>query len=213
MQSNDKTLPRVFLNFYPWTHWFNRDNYYWPHTVSFVAFKTRFVFFFFLTRKAFPSCLWASLVFFFFINSTFNHGPGVMACMTGVIFFAFFRRAKASVKRARSASPVACVWLSSLASRLPKNPKTISPVMKATGVKDIGPILLISSRPRKRILGGRLGMELLPRVWNLEGLPRTKNSQDTYLVHRTLPTYPSPNPTLTLNPQVGTKCWLREGAR
>ena len=61
MQSNDKTLPRVFWNFYPWTHWFNRDNYYWPHSL-FVAFKTRFVFF--LTGKAFPSCLWASLVFF-----------------------------------------------------------------------------------------------------------------------------------------------------
>ena len=30
----------------------------------------------------------------------------------------------------------------------PKNPKKISPVMKATGVKDIGPILLISRTPR-----------------------------------------------------------------
>lgn len=75
-----------------------------------------------------------------------------MACMTGVIFFAFFRRAKASVKRARSASPVACVWLSPRSHPAclcwPKNPKKISPVMKATGVKDIGPILLISRTPR-----------------------------------------------------------------
>ena len=35
--------------------------------------------------------------FLFFINSTFNLGRGVIACATGVFFFAFFRRAKASV--------------------------------------------------------------------------------------------------------------------
>ena len=34
--------------------------------------------------------------FLFFINSTFNLGPGVIARATGVFFFAFFRRAKAS---------------------------------------------------------------------------------------------------------------------
>ena len=34
--------------------------------------------------------------FLFFINSTFYLGPGVIACATGVFFFAFFRRAKAS---------------------------------------------------------------------------------------------------------------------
>ena len=46
--------------------------------------------------------------FFFVINSTFNLGPGVIACTTGVIiniFFAFFRRARASAKRARSFVP------------------------------------------------------------------------------------------------------------
>ena len=35
--------------------------------------------------------------FLFFINSTFNLGPGVIACATGVFFFVFFKRAKASV--------------------------------------------------------------------------------------------------------------------
>ena len=35
--------------------------------------------------------------FLFFINSTFNLGRGVIACATSVFFFAFFRRAKASV--------------------------------------------------------------------------------------------------------------------
>ena len=71
----------------------------------------------------------------------------MIACITSVIFLAFFRRTKASAKRARSASPVACVWLSSLASAClswPKIPELTSPVMQATGVNEIGPILLVS---------------------------------------------------------------------
>ena len=36
--------------------------------------------------------------------------------------------------------------------------------MQATGVKEIERILLVSKRPRNRILDGRLGLTLLPRV-------------------------------------------------
>ena len=36
--------------------------------------------------------------------------------------------------------------------------------MQATGVKEIDRILLVSKRARNRILGGRLGVTLLPRV-------------------------------------------------
>ena len=57
----------------------------------------------FLTDKAFCSCLWA--FFLFSINSTFNLGPGAIACTKGVIFIYFFRRAKASAKQARSLFP------------------------------------------------------------------------------------------------------------
>ena len=88
-----------------------------------------------------------SSFFLSFHKFAFNFGPGVIACITGTIFLAFFRRTKASAKRARSASPVACVWLSSLASAClswPEKLELTSPVMKATGVKEIGPILLVS---------------------------------------------------------------------
>ena len=95
-----------------------------------------------------PSCLWASLVFFLsFHKFAFNFGPGVIACIIGTIFLAFFGRTKASAKRARSTSPVACVWLSSLVSAClswPEKLELTSPVMQATGVKEIGPIMLVS---------------------------------------------------------------------
>ena len=52
--------------------------------------------YFFLNREGLPHpfYFWTSLVFlflFFFINSTFDLGPGVIACITGVSFSLFSR--------------------------------------------------------------------------------------------------------------------------
>ena len=120
---------------------------------SLRSVQTRFCF---LTDKAFPlafpSCLWA-----FFLNL----GPGLIACTTGVICFRVFEASKERVPRPFvSGSP------RSLPTCLhsPKKPEKRSLVMQATGVKKIGPILLVSKRPRNRILGGRSGVALLPRV-------------------------------------------------
>ena len=99
MQLNDKTVSRVFK--FLLSIWevskvnalIQQRHYYQLIAQSLRSVQNTFCF---LTNKTFSSCLWAFFCFLFFINSTFNLGPGVIACATGVFFFAFFRRAKAS---------------------------------------------------------------------------------------------------------------------
>ena len=126
---------------------------------------------------AFPSCLWASLVFF--KNSAFNLRPRVIACVTGTgvitIFFAFFANA-GEQRQGRSkwgALPSAFPSLALLALLELAFPN-LTKRLQATGVKGTVPILLVAKRARNGTLCARLGTALLLRVWNLEGLSRTK---------------------------------------
>ena len=66
-----------------------------------------------------------------------------------LIFFAFFRRAKASARQARSALPRrAClVLLARFTLVFAKNRENITSVIQAKGVREIGPILLVPKRP------------------------------------------------------------------
>ena len=77
-----------------------------PHTVS--SFRSKYVLF--LTEKPFPSCFWATCLFFF-INSTFNLCPGVIACITGVIFWRFSGDRR-QARSERGALPPSLVFLS-----------------------------------------------------------------------------------------------------
>ena len=142
------------------------------HTQS--SFLSKYVLF--LTEKPFPSCLLAtSLVFFFFINSTFNLCPGVIPCITGVIFFGVFQanedKRETSEERFSRRSCLSLLARFSLALASLKNLKKKKKPSKhrrscrpQLELKEIALILLVSKRPRNRILGGRLGLALLQRV-------------------------------------------------
>ena len=103
-----------FLNSYyqcgksqDWTHWFNRDNYELTTHSLFVPFKIRFVF----NREGLPFLPLGYFSIFFFINSTLNLCLGVIACMTGVIFWRFSGE-RGQAQRERGALPPSLVSLS-----------------------------------------------------------------------------------------------------
>ena len=114
----------------------------------------------FLTDKAFCSCLWA--FFLFFINSTFNLGPGVIACTKCVIFiYLFFRLFQASEGKREA----------------PQKSKKLHLLCRLQEQNRLRPFWwYLRDRGIEWTLGGRLGMALRPRVWDIEGLSRTKNS-------------------------------------
>ena len=95
MQLNDKTVPRAFK--FLLSMWeVSKVNVLIEQTQLLANPHSLFIPF--LTDKAFSSCLWA----FFFINSNFNFGPGVIAYTAGVIFSRFSAgEGKCSLRRAR----------------------------------------------------------------------------------------------------------------
>ena len=155
----------------------------------------------FLTDKGFCSCLWA--FFLFFINSTFNLGPEVIACTKGVIFiYLFFRVFQASEgKREASEEPLSPSRVSGAPRPLgaclrrgppppPKKKQKITPVMQATGAKQITSILVVSKGPRNWMdswwtIGHGIAAKGL-RHWRLVG--DEKFPFDTFLEKSTLPT-------------------------
>ena len=99
---------------------------------------------------------------------------GLVACITSVIFFCVFQANEGKREASEERLPQSHV------SGSPRFNEKISPVMQATGVKEIKPILLVSRRPRNSILyRGEFGHGIaakIPQVRDNPHLPPPSES-------------------------------------